>query len=67
MRLSGQAYSNRLAKFSRSTLQLLVDVRTISREMADKASDITTDSELSEEEVVERLKALLEYSRKTGR
>ena len=64
MRLSGEAYSDRLAKFSKSTLQLLVDVRTISREMAYKASDITTDSELNEEEVVERLEALLKANRK---
>ena len=65
MRLKGQAYSDRLAELSKSTLQLLIDVQAISREMTYKASDITTNSELSEEEVVEKLKALLESSRKS--
>ena len=58
MRLKGEAYSERLEAFSTSTLQLLSEVQSISREAADKASDITTDSTLSEAEVVRQLTAL---------
>lgn len=59
MRLQGQAYSDRLEAFSTSTLQLLSEVQSISRETADKASDITTDSTLSEAEVRLRLIQLI--------
>ena len=58
MRLKNEAYSKRLEEFSTLTLQLFSDVRIISREAAYKASDITTNSELSEEEVVRQLKEL---------
>jgi len=68
MRLKGEAYSKRLEAFSTPTLQLLSDVRVISREAAYKASDITTNSELTEEQVVEQLKKLkAEYEARTSR
>ena len=65
MRLSGEAYSRRLREYSDSTMQLIIDMDAISLEISRKAGDITTNSELSEEEVVEKLKALLESSRKS--
>ena len=58
MRLKGEAYSERLEALSTSTLQLLSEVQVISREAAYKASDITTNSELCEEEVVRQLQEL---------
>ena len=58
MRLKDEAYSKRLEEFSTPTLQLFSEVRIISREAAYRASDITTNSELSEEEVVARLQEL---------
>ena len=61
MRLKGEEYSARLEKLSTSTLQLLSDVQSLSREAAYRASDITTDSELSESQVVEKLKELKKF------
>lgn len=58
MRLKGEAYSERLEAFSTPTLQLLSEVQIISKEAAYAASDITTNSELSEEEVVKELQKL---------
>ena len=59
MRLKDEAYSERLESFATSTLRLLCDVQNISKKKAYQASDITTNSELTEEEVVRRLKELL--------
>ena len=64
MRLKGQAYSERLESYSHSTLELIAELVTMSREVVYEVCDITTDSELSEEEVVERLEALLKANRK---
>ena len=64
MRLKGQAYSGRLESYSHSTLELIAELVTMSREVVYEVCDITTDSELSEEEVVERLEALLKADRK---
>ena len=64
MRLKGQAYSDRLESYSHSTLELIAELVTMSREVVYEVCDITTDSELSEEEVVERLEALLKANRK---
>ena len=61
MRLKGEAYSERLEAFSTSTLRLLAEVQIMNRESAFKASTITTDSDLSEEEVVLKLKELKKY------
>lgn len=58
MRLRGEAYSERLEALSTPTLQLLSEVQSLSREAAYKASDITTNSELTEEEVVKQLQEL---------
>ena len=60
MRLSGQAYSDRLEKYSHSTLQLITDISSMKKEVVLKAHEITTNSELSEEEVVARLQELKE-------
>lgn len=68
MRLKGEAYSERLEAFSTPTLQLLSEVQSLSREATYKASDITTNSELNEEQVVEELKKLkAEHEARTPR
>ena len=58
MRLEGESYSRRLREYTDSTIQLIIDTDGISKEVALKASDITTDSELTEEEVVRQLQEL---------
>ncbi|MBO5206887.1 MAG: hypothetical protein J6C09_04810 [Clostridia bacterium] len=55
MRLNGEAYSRRLQEYSNATLQLSLEIDGISKEAALKCSDIMTDSELTEEQVVEKL------------
>ena len=59
MLLSGEAYSKRLEEFSDDTLRLISEVHLLSREAVYKCSDITSDSDLTEEQVVEQLEALL--------
>ena len=59
MRLKGKDYEQRLKEYSKSTIQLIMDCNYASKEVALKMSDITTDSELTEEEVVKKLKELL--------
>lgn len=58
MRLNGEAYARRLRNYSNSTIQLIMDMDCISKEVARKASDITTNSDLTEEQVVAKLKEL---------
>lgn len=59
MRLSGKDYEQRLRQFSRSTLVLMSEILNgDSKEAAIKMSDITTNSELTEEQVVAALKRL---------
>ena len=61
MRLRGEEYRKRLREYSDDTIRLIADINNGgSREAALKMSDITTDSELTEEQVVERLQRLLE-------
>ena len=55
MRLRGEAYSERLEAYSTSTLELMAELDMYGKEMTLKKTDITTDSELSEEQVVEKL------------
>ena len=55
MRLKEAEYAKRLAGYSRSTLELMSELNTYDRETALKKTDITTDSELTEEQVVEKL------------
>ena len=59
MRLSGEAYSKRLREYSDDTIRLIS--RTHGLDRADYAAvrDITTNSELNEEQVTEKLKELL--------
>ena len=63
MRLKGKDYEQRLREYSRSTIQLIMDINHTTKEAALKKLDITTDSELTEEQVVERLKKLLEETK----
>ena len=58
MRLKGQEYSDRLEAYSHSTLLLISEIMSMTREVVYKALDITTNSELSEEEVVRQLQEL---------
>jgi len=55
MRLSGEAYSQRLETFSDSTIQLIMDIGGISKEKAKESIKIMTNSDYSEEEVVKLL------------
>ena len=61
MRLKGEEYSKRLREYSDDTIRLISDIYNGgSKEAVLKANDITTDSELDEKQVVERLRKLLE-------
>ena len=62
MRLQGEEYSRRLETFSDSTLQLMSDINSMSKEKALKQTEITANSDYSEEEVV---KLLLELKAST--
>ena len=67
MRLKGEAYSRRLESYSDSTIRLIMELNSMDKETALKESDITTDSELDETEVVRRLENLKEQAlTKTG-
>ena len=55
MRLSGEDYSKRLRSFSHFTLVLMSEVQSISKNAAEKGLGITTNSELNEEQVIEKL------------
>lgn len=59
MRLQGEEYSRRLEKYSTSTINLISLADGGSMEIALKATEITTDSELSEAEVRSKLIQLL--------
>ena len=61
MRLSGEEYSKRLAEYSDDTIRLISRINPI-RELQTQLSEITTNSELTEEEVVEKLQELLRSS-----
>ena len=58
MMLEGEAYSRRLESFSDATMQLILDVDSMNKTNAIESNRITADSELTEEEVVEKLKEL---------
>ena len=57
MILNGEEYRKRLASFSNSTARLISELMT-KRVTAEMSLDIVSDSELSEEQVVARLKEL---------
>lgn len=59
MRLSGEAYRKRLREYSDGTIRLIARTHALDREDLYAATDITTNSELSEEEVVMALAKLL--------
>ena len=58
MRLKGEEYSKRLQEFSDSTIKLISEMMCFSKDIYQKCRDITTDSELTEEQVVEKLQEL---------
>ena len=59
MRLAETEYGKRLEKYSTSTISLISLADASTKEIALKASEITTDSTLSEEEVRTKLIELL--------
>lgn len=59
IRLFGGEYSKRLESYSLDTLRLMSKLNASTKEKALKMSDITTNGELSEEEVVKELQGLL--------
>lgn len=59
MRLKGEEYSKRLREYSDDTIRLISRGHALPREEYAKARDITTNSELSEEQVAEGLRELL--------
>ncbi len=59
MRLKGEEYQKRLRAYSKSTLELISWGLTTNEETVIKMHDITTDSELNEEEVRAKLIELL--------
>ena len=59
MRLKDEEYRKRLAGYSHSTIELISWANSCTIEVALKATDITTDSELSEKEVRKKLIELL--------
>ena len=59
MLLSGEAYSKRLEEFSDYTIQLISEANGYTREVCYKVTEIASDSDLTEEQVVEQLEALL--------
>ena len=64
MRLKGEEYDKRLERYSYDTLLLISECMNSPREVLYRSLDITTDSELTEEEVVTRLKELLSKNKK---
>ena len=66
MELKGKAYDRRIQGYSKSTLQLIMDINHISKEAATEKLKITSNSELTEEQVVEQLKKLKEEYLKTS-
>ena len=60
MLLKGKEYEQRLEAFSESTIRLIMGINRMNKELAIEKMQITADSELTEEQVVERLQRLLE-------
>ena len=60
MRLNEKEYRQRLKAYSDSTIVLISEIMYLPREVYEKGRDITTNSELNEEQVVEQLKKLKE-------
>ena len=59
MRLSGEEYGKRLRGYSDDTIRLISRAHAFDREDYYAAQDITTNPELTEEQVVERIKELI--------
>ena len=58
MRLKGEEYEQRLMEFKQSTIVLMSEIAVDSWETSEAIHNITTNSELTEEQVVEQLKKL---------
>ena len=58
MRLKGKELEERLSEYSKSTLDLIMQILPISHETSAAVREITSNSELTEEQVVAALKRL---------
>ena len=58
MRLKGEAYTESLESFSDITIMLMAEIIGTTRENSQKMSDVTTDSTLTEEQIIEKLTEL---------
>ena len=66
MRLSGEAYSQRLRSYKTSTILLIHKADQLPIELTRIAEDIIADPQLTEEEVAEKLRELIaSHSTKT--
>ena len=59
MRLNGEAYSKRLREYSDDTIRLIMQAHGLDKESVYAASEIASESDLTEEQVAEKLKELL--------
>ena len=55
MFLNAEEYEQRLEEYSDSTIRLIMEMNNLDEETALKKLEITTDSELTEEQVAEKL------------
>lgn len=56
MKVHGEAYSKRLQTFADSTIKLILETKT--KENYRQVTDITTETDYTEEQVVEKLQAI---------
>ena len=62
MIVSGEAYSQRIAQFSDSTMRLIMDSKT-DKETSKKINLIVANTDYTEEQVVEKIKELLKIKK----
>jgi hypothetical protein len=59
MKLSGEAYDKRLREFSDDTIRLIMQAHGLDKESVFAASEIASESDLTEEQVAEQLRELI--------
>ena len=62
MIVRGEAFSQRIAQFSNSTMQLIMDSKT-DKETSKKINLIVANTDYTEEQVVEKIKELLKIKK----
>ena len=58
MRLNEEEYKHRLEAYTDDTLRLILEINSMDKGLADQADKITSESELTESEVVAKLNEL---------